>query len=191
MNFEPADVVSSCFHNGKFVLEIIFLHTDEFEKILPEQLRWHALPFVLMTVYLAALPTSSFLATSKPRKAHSDAEGGPLNLLCVSDRHATEWEFPHYVHARDILVFCSHVTLIPLPCVLSFYTKTWKALSWTEDPRYPIQMSLRGSWASSCKTPGQASFRHLPLGVKLPCSRLPPAETFQALPASVAQANFL
>ena len=53
------------------------------EHILAEQLHWHAFAFCLhdILITLAVLPTSSSLATSKPCRAHSDAEGGPLNLL--------------------------------------------------------------------------------------------------------------
>ena len=94
----------------------------------------------------------------------------PWLFFLFSDCHATRLEFPHYVHARDIFVFSSYVTLIPLQCVqftpysLHLFTKTWKTVSWTKCPL--VQMSLRVYWAFSCQAPCQASFRHLPVGLK-------------------------
>ena len=41
----------------------------------------------------------------------------PCSIFLFSDHRATKWEFPRYTHARDIFVFSSYVTLIPLQCV--------------------------------------------------------------------------
>ena len=115
-------------------------------------------------VPLAELPTSSSLATSKPWKVHSDGEGGPCIFFVFSDRHATEWEFPHYVHARDIFVFSSYVTLIPLQCVPFILYQDMESL--VLDIISLNTDELRAYWVFSRKAPCQASFRHLPLGLK-------------------------
>ena len=90
----------------------------------------------------------------------------PWIFFVFSDCHATEWEFPHYVHARDIFVFSSYVTLIPLQCVPFISHQDMESVA------LALQMSLR-VLPSSLHLPAklafvtcQASFCHFPLGLK-------------------------
>ena len=75
--FEPSHVVSSQFSSQS---QVCFGHNFPSYRWVGKDPSW-AIALVCVRLsppYLAACPTSSSLATSKPWKVHSDAEGGPL-----------------------------------------------------------------------------------------------------------------
>ena len=112
-------------------------------------------------VPLAELPTSSSLATSKPERSTPMLKADLTSSLCLVT--AT---LPHYVHARDIFVFPfpSYVTLIPLQCVPFILYQDMESL--VLDIISLNTDELRAYWVFSRKAPCQASFRHIPLGLK-------------------------
>ena len=83
----------------------------------------------------------------------------------------------YYIVFYYVLFICDidPPSMSPLHSIL----RQWKALSWTQ---YEYTRCFHAKLLVAFVTDPW---------VKLPCSRLPPAEVVQALPASVAQANFL
>ena len=132
--------------------------------VLPEQLRWHASAFCphdILPSHASNLSFCNFQALNGPLRCWTLESSSCLVItMLLSGSFLTM-----FTRVLYIIVFPSHVTLIHLQCVPFILYQDMDSFVLGIKPL--IQMSLQNYWVFSCRAPCQASFRHLPLSLKL------------------------